>query len=97
MITSLAMISGFGNEPPTTTHAPQPVWTLIPSARFIARMLLRNIESNGAGRLSRGSGNTATGLRVLGLAIFHRSRTLLACCKATGFRRLLKFAATTPN
>src|SRR5262245_21538061 len=35
-ITSFTTISGFANEPPTTTHAAQPVWTLIPIARFMA-------------------------------------------------------------
>jgi hypothetical protein len=35
-ITWLAMISGEVIDPPTRTHVPQPVWTVIPIARFIA-------------------------------------------------------------
>jgi len=38
-ITSLATICGFRNEPPTTTHAAQPVWTLIPIARCTKTIL----------------------------------------------------------
>jgi hypothetical protein len=30
---SLAMISGCLSDPPTTTHAAQPVWIVMPSAR----------------------------------------------------------------